>query len=115
MRFTFTFKKYSSPVIALGALFMLSSCGSYQYAGYDNDGIYSSDEVVVDVEQASTNRTNDNYYANYFGELATDAQLAQEESGEIFTDIDSYSSSTIRRIRSPYVATATNVRWSLSY
>ena len=92
MRLIRTFKIYKTPFMALGALLMLSSCGSYQYVGYDNDGIYSSDEVVVDVEEASTNRTSDNYYANYFDEIATDAQLAQEETGEIFTDIDSYSS-----------------------
>lgn len=92
MRFTFTFKKFKMPVLALGVTFLLTSCGAYQYVGYDNDGIYSSDEVVVDTDEASTNRTNDNYYVNYFGEIAADAELAQEESGEIFTDIDSYSS-----------------------
>lgn len=92
MRFTSTFKNFKTSLLALGSILMLSSCGSYQYAGYDNDGIYNSDEVVVDVEEAATNRTSNNYYANYFDDVVTDAELAQEQSDDIFTDIDSYSS-----------------------
>ncbi|TCK66625.1 hypothetical protein DFQ05_1895 [Winogradskyella wandonensis] len=95
MRFTSTLKKKYTPFMLLGALIMLTSCGSYQYVGYDNDGIYSSDEVVVEVEQAATNRTNSNYYANYFADQVTDAQLAQEETDEVFTDIDSYTSGNV--------------------
>ena len=94
MRFTSTLKKLSVLFMVFGALLMLSSCGAYQYVGYDNDGIYSSDEVVVDVNKAATNRTNDNYYANYFEEHVSEAQLLQDES-EVFTDIDSYSSVTV--------------------
>ncbi|ARV10638.1 hypothetical protein BTO05_13710 [Winogradskyella sp. PC-19] len=94
MRFTYTLKKLTAPFIALGGILMLSSCGAYQYVGYDNDGIYSSDEVVVDVNEAATNRTNDNYYANYFAEHVNEAQLLQDE-GDVFTDIDSYSSGSV--------------------
>ncbi len=94
MRFTSTLKKLSVLFMVFGALLMLSSCGAYQYVGYDNDGVYSSDEVVVDVNKAATNRTNDNYYANYFEEHVSEAQLLQDES-EVFTDIDSYSSVTV--------------------
>ena len=55
MRFTSTLKKLSVLFMVFGALLMLSSCGAYQYVGYDNDGIYSSYEVVVDVNKAATN------------------------------------------------------------
>ena len=92
MRFTSTLKKIKMLFLALGSILLLSSCGSYQYVGYDNDGIYNSNEVVVDVEEASTNRTSNNYYANYFDDVVTDAELAQEQSDDVFTDIDSYSS-----------------------
>ena len=48
---TITLQKLPS-FVALGLAALLTSCGSYQYVGYDNDGIYSSDneterEVVV--------------------------------------------------------------------
>ena len=49
---------------------MLTSCGSTQYAGYDNDGIYSTKENGnVVTQETTTTSTNDyNYYKNYFSQ-----------------------------------------------
>ncbi|HEX9600301.1 MAG TPA: hypothetical protein VF985_02310, partial [Mariniflexile sp.] len=65
---TYLIKKM--PFLAiLSLVFGLYSCGSYQYVGVDNDGIYGStprtvqyEETVVEVPQNS----NSNYYQNYF-------------------------------------------------
>ena len=52
------------PNLAILALaLVLSSCGSYQYVGVDNDGIYNdtptqNEKAVVEVP----NETNNNYY-----------------------------------------------------
>jgi len=71
---------------ALSLLFGLASCGSYQYVGQDNDGIYGNSERTVEYQendyQENPDTQNSNYYQNYF------KQLSQEEM--IFTDIDSY-------------------------
>ena len=75
MRFTATLKKLTAPFMALGAILMLFSCGAYQYVGYDNDGIYSSDRVVVEVEEAVNSRADSQVYEDYFAEQATDAQI----------------------------------------
>lgn len=78
--------------VALSLTFVLVSCGSYQYVGYDNDGIYNDDvsEEVVYVEDNSSN--NSNYYKNYFSEKAQEYEDIIAEN-EIFTDIDSYEGS----------------------
>src|SRR5210317_2467410 len=71
--------------VALSFTFILASCGSYQYVGYDNDGIYGSEAIVT--EQPVTSN-NTNYYKNYFAEKSQ--QLVIPEEDIIFTDIDSY-------------------------
>jgi hypothetical protein len=77
--------------VALSFTFILASCGSYQYVGYDNDGIYGSEEVVY--EQQPYNETpvanNNNYYKNYFAEKSREFETISED-GSVFTDIDSY-------------------------
>lgn len=77
--------------VALGLLTVLTSCGSFQYAGYDNDGIYATEEYENDAQEpVITTSTNDsNYYKNYFAENSAEVDAIQEES-EVFTDIDSY-------------------------
>lgn len=78
-------------IVALGLMALLTSCGSFQYAGYDNDGIYSSDNFGTDVEQqvVTAASSDSNYYKNYFAENAAEVDALKEES-EVFTDIDSY-------------------------
>lgn len=78
----------------LSILFLMTSCGSYEYVGYDNDGIYGQDErITVEYEpqqQTTPERTTDgNYYKNYFSEKANELDYALNND-EIFTDIDSY-------------------------
>jgi len=77
--------------VTLALATVLTSCGSFQYAGYDNDGIYGPDENEKDPKQTTvTTSTNDsNYYKNYFAENSAEVDAIKEEN-EVFTDIDSY-------------------------
>ena len=89
-----TFLKQKLPFfVALGLTAVLTSCGSFQYAGYDNDGIYSSEEYNYNTEveePVATTSTNDsNYYKNYFAENSAEIDAINQD-GEIFTDIDGY-------------------------
>ena len=74
------------------ALLLLASCSSYQYAGYDNDGIYSSDNreaVAANEEEDSYGESQ--YYEQLFAEQSAQYDQLPEE-GMIFTNIDAYSS-----------------------
>ena len=87
--------------VALGLATLLTSCGSYQYVGYDNDGIYSSEndnvqEAVVEQPTVTTSTKDSNYYKNYFAENSAQVDAIQED-GEIFTDIDSYEGNYVER------------------
>ncbi|MCC8360779.1 hypothetical protein [Salinimicrobium sediminilitoris] len=78
---------------ALGSLFLLASCSSYQYAGYENDGIYSSSQsgeayTANDYEESYEDAL---YYKNLFGEKAEQFGAVSQD-GAIFTDVESYSS-----------------------
>ncbi|RLD28085.1 MAG: hypothetical protein DRI75_07800 [Bacteroidetes bacterium] len=77
---------------ALGLLFSLVSCGSYQYAGYD-DGIYATSERNVEYQtetsRVATTSQNSSYYQNYFKEKAQELDYLSQDD-VIFTDIDSY-------------------------
>ena len=65
MRFITRQKNINPILTAVGAFLLLASCGSYQYVGYDNDGIYGAEgPVVVEVERATP--YNSDYYQNYF-------------------------------------------------
>ena len=79
----------------LGLALIMSSCGSYQYAGYDDDAIYSNSEKNVEYEETTseteTTSENSGYYKNYFKEKSNQYDnIIQDEA--IFTDIDSYES-----------------------
>ncbi|MBT8327612.1 MAG: hypothetical protein KJP21_07800 [Bacteroidia bacterium] len=78
---------------ALSLLFSLASCGSYEYVGYDNDGIYGSEtrnvEYQTEKETVVQATDNSNYYKNYFKEKSMDYE-GLNDNGQIFTDIDSY-------------------------
>ena len=78
--------------VALGLLVVLTSCGSYQYAGYDNDGIYSSNEGYeeeMDEPVTTTSTNGSNYYKNYFAENKAEVDAITSD-GEIFTDVNAY-------------------------
>ena len=82
--------------VAVGLMALLTSCGSFQYAGYNNDGIYSSDVPEPEKQVVATAPNESNYYKNYFAENAADVNAITEES-EVFTDIDSYQGNYIER------------------
>lgn len=94
MQFNNYIKTKLSSFVALSFTFALASCGSYQYIGYDNDGIYSEREVVyeeaTDTETSNTNIQNNSYYKNYFNEKANQYNNVPDDERVIFTDIDSY-------------------------
>ena len=78
-------------ILAPASLFLLASCGSYQYSG-NEDGIYG--EANRGYERQNQNATQDNnsgYYKNLFAEEAALYGEVLSES-TIFTDVDSYSS-----------------------
>lgn len=89
-----TYLKRKTPFLAiLGLLFGLSSCGSYQYVGVANDGIYGSsnenlpyEEAVVEIQN---NSNSNGYYKNYFREKSLEYENLPSND-ILFTDIDSY-------------------------
>ena len=79
------------------AVLVLASCGSYQYAGYDHDGIYSNGTAVAqEYTEEDQTETYDNalYYQQIFSRQADQFETIAESESAIFTDIDSYSSGT---------------------
>jgi hypothetical protein len=85
---------------ALAIVFSLYSCGSFQYAGNNNDGVYgeSNDRrIEQQQEESSQNATNSNnsnseYYKDYFKEKSQQYNNVNDSDDVIFTDIDSYHS-----------------------
>lgn len=78
--------------VALSLLFVLASCGSYQYVGSDNDGIYNS-SVEIPVEETryvETQSSNNAYYKDLFAEKSKQFESISQDDNVIFTDIDSY-------------------------
>ena len=77
---------------------LLVSCGSYEYAGYENDGIYSPDNTgneeaytAADYEEHEDSYEEALYYKKLFGEKSEQfGEVAQE--GLIFTDVENYTS-----------------------
>lgn len=77
------------------AVLVLASCGSYQYAGYDHDGIYSNGTAVAqDYTEEDQTESYDNalYYQQVFSRQANQFETIAESENAIFTDVDSYSS-----------------------
>ena len=81
---TFSFQKASlfSLIVVLSVL--MTSCGSYQNSSYFGDGIYG--DVGNQNRQRQTPTDSNNRYKSYFSSLQEENQ-----SSEIFTDIDSYN------------------------
>lgn len=89
-------KKYQMAFVGLAGLAM-TACGTYQQVSYyDNDGIYNTGSVMrVATHESAPARAQEqhnqnDFYKDYFGERAQ--ELDQVLEGEIFTDIDSYTS-----------------------
>lgn len=78
-------------LLAPVSFFLLASCGSYQYSGYE-DGIYGETNRTYERQnQNATQDGNSSYYKNLFAEEAALYGEVLSESS-IFTDVDSYSS-----------------------
>lgn len=82
-------------LLAPMAVFALASCGSYQYSGYESDGIYGESRPGIweqqepEVTEVRPNNEN-SYYKNLF---AQQSQMVDEAlESDVFTDVDSYSS-----------------------
>ncbi len=76
------------------SFFLLASCGSYQYSGYE-DGIYGEANRTTTNERqnqnANQNDDNSSYYQNLFAEeAALYGDILSDNA--IFTDVESYSS-----------------------
>lgn len=78
--------------IASVSTLLLASCGSYQYSGIANDGIYGdSYSSYPERNQYVTQESNSSYYKNKFAEeSALYGEVLAEDA--IFTDVESYSS-----------------------
>ena len=90
---TITSNTLLKPALGLLALVGLISCGPSQYTM--NDSIYGGRSTVYEepTQEVASTTANGGVYANYFNQGAADLDAAQQ-SGDIFTDIDSYSSNS---------------------
>jgi len=83
--------KKISFLLAPVSFFLLASCGSYQYSGYE-DGIYGETNRGYESQnQNAPQDSNRSYYKNLFAEEAALYGEVLSES-TIFTDADSYTS-----------------------
>ena len=73
----------------------LGACSSYQYSGYETDGIYGESRPGI-WEQAENEQTQvkpnneNNYYKNMFAQQSE--MVGELLESDVFTDVDSYSS-----------------------
>lgn len=73
----------------------LGACSSYQYSGYETDGIYGESRPGI-WEQAENEQTQvkpnnqNNYYKNMFAQQSE--MVGELLENDVFTDVDSYSS-----------------------
>ena len=87
MKFITFLKKQLALVFVVGVLLNFTSCGSFQYSGIYDDGIYSETKPVEQVQETVDNTSNSSdYYKNYFKEKS----LQFEDDDTVFTDADSY-------------------------
>ena len=84
------------PIYFLVILLFTFSCGSYQYSGYINDGIYqndvSSQNYDVADSQKDNNKENNDFYKSAFNEKAL-MYIGNESKDQLFTDVENYSTS----------------------
>lgn len=95
MELYYTLRNKLSLLLAPMAVFALVSCGSYQYSGYEADGIYGESRpgILEQPEQEATEvrpNSNNSYYKNLFSEQSE--MVGEVLESDVFTDVDSYSS-----------------------
>ncbi|MDR5591844.1 hypothetical protein [Christiangramia sp. SM2212] len=77
------------------AVLAMVSCGSYQYSGYEADGIYGESRPGIwEQQDQQVNEVRPNNENSYYKDLfAQQSQMVGEVlESDIFTDVDSYSS-----------------------
>lgn len=79
-----------SKLVLTTSLSILFSCGSYEYIGLSDDGIYgpSNPDYSYSEQQDSNSDRGNSYYKDFFKGKANEYANAD---AEVFTDIDSYS------------------------
>src|SRR5690625_1583734 len=91
---TFISTNNTRALLAGPLLLLLASCGSTQYVGYENDGIYSSlnQPAYAATEEATKEEENNkgSYYQQLFQREVEQLNAAKEQT--VFTDVESYSS-----------------------
>jgi len=90
MHLNHTLKSKTQIIVTLVLALGIVSCGSYEYAGYENDSIYNDTKKTTVIKSESPSSTNNQYYQNYFKEKTEEYALYAEDEDAIFTDIESY-------------------------
>ncbi len=94
MNFTTFLKKTNAYLIVFIGFSLVTSCGSYQYVGVYEDGIYGDSETqdynVNTNNDVSENGSGNSYYSDYFKGKSNEYNNDQEA---IFTDAEDYDSS----------------------
>ncbi|MUP46753.1 hypothetical protein E0K83_13490 [Gramella sp. BOM4] len=93
MKLYYHLKDKLSLLLVPVAFFALVSCGSYQYSGYEADGIYGESRPGIWEQQEPEEvkpGANSSYYKTLFAQQSQMIGDALEE--DIFTDVESYSS-----------------------
>jgi hypothetical protein len=99
------FYSITKPIYFILIALVISSCGTYQYSGNVNDGIYNSNissenAIVVETKEVN-NKANNDYYKSAFSEKAL-IYSESESSDQLFTDVENYRTSDNDSIRENY-------------
>ena len=72
------------------------SCGTYQYSGYVNDGIYTTNEPTEQLSSVNENISEDKQSNEYYKSAFAEKVIAYTDDGsseQLFTDVENYRSS----------------------
>ena len=88
------FYSITKPIYFILIALVISSCGTYQYSGNVNDGIYNgnnsyADSVTNNNEVNNKSNANNDYYKSAFSEKSL-MYSESEPDNEVFTDIENY-------------------------
>ena len=84
---------------------LITSCGTYQYSGYINDGIYQANEpnekYADAADEITDKKQNNEYFKSSFNEMAL-AYTQTESNDQLFTDVENYRTSENDSINETY-------------
>ncbi len=97
MDLIYSFKNKLSLLFAPALILALASCSSYQYSGYEADGIYGEARPGIWEQEQPQNtevrpNNSNSYYKNLFAQQSQ--MYGDMLESEVFTDVESYSSNT---------------------